>query len=262
MTVELRTHDAVERAESERERIEGKVAAFEQFAERVREASPDAGRGVGASARSAPGRSAGNALAVGTSSVGNADGVSVVREAFRDTVLSYADADSLPEAMADELSRDLAAALSPAAGAFGPGLADQLVSRAEARAEECQLLADAIATERDRARAVGDELDAIIDWVAETDETPLLQLGFEELRERHDRLADRRETCDRLACERQATIRGTRREGLTGIRERELLDHLYGDFVEAHPMLADLARVDDLLAECQRAVRRHLCARV
>ncbi|MFC7080570.1 DUF7260 family protein [Halorussus caseinilyticus] len=137
-----------------------------------------------------------------------------------------------------------------------------MVSRAETRSEECALLADAVGTERDRLREVGDELDRIIDWLSEADETPLLQLGFEELRERHDRLADFRETCDRLARQRQATIRGTRRDGLTGIRERELLDHLYADFEDDHPMLADVARVADLLDDSQRAVRRHLCARV
>ncbi|WP_137286834.1 DUF7260 family protein [Halorussus salinisoli] len=268
MTVELRTHAASERAESERERIEGKVAAFETFAERVHDVSSDVGgkvgtgQQVGASAQSPTGRSPGNALAVGASSTGTAGGAAAVREAFCETVLPYAETDSPTEAMADELSPDLAAALSPAAGAFAPGLAAQLVSRAESRRDECELLADAIGTERDRLRAVADELDGITDWLAEADETPLLQLGFEELRERHDRLTAFRETCDRLARERQATVRGTRRDGLTGIRERELLDHLYADFADDHPALADLAQVDDLLADGQRAVRRHLCARV
>lgn len=264
MTLELRTRDAVERAEAERERVAEKAAAFETFAERVAEAAPEDGRRVGATGSAPPNVPSGSALAVGASSAGtNASEAEAVREAFRETVLPYADAASPTQAMADELSADLAAALSPAAGGLTPGLADQLVSRAETRREECALLADGMATERDRLRSVGDELDAVTDWLAAADETPLLQSGFGDLRERHDRLADFRETCDRLARRRQATIRGTRRDGLTGVRERELLDHLYADELPAdHPVLADLAELDDLLADAQRAVRRHLCARV
>jgi hypothetical protein len=270
--VELRTHAAVERAEAERERIERKVAAFEAFAERVSEVSADAGQQAGGVGRSGPagstpagGSLAGSAVTAGTTASGTRatdDAAETVREAFAETVLPYADADTLSEAMADELSAELATALSPAAGGFTPGLKAQLLSRVEARTKECGLLADAIGTERDRIRAVADELDAATDWLAEADETPLLQLGFEELRERHDRLAEFRETYDRLADERQSAVRGTQNDGLTGIRESELLDHLYADFEDDHPVLADLARLDDALADCQRAVRKHLCARV
>ncbi|WP_135826230.1 DUF7260 family protein [Halorussus ruber] len=280
MNIQLRTHAAVERAEAERERIEEKVAAFEEFGERVSEVSADAGQQVGGasgptrsagSANSRRGQSggsalAGSAVAAGATASGGtratADAAETVREAFAETVLPYADADTLSEAMADELSAELAAALSPAAGGFTPGLKGQLLSRVESRTKECGLLADAIGTERDRIQAVADELDAATDWLAEADETPLLQLGFEELRERHDRLAEFRETCTRLAGERQSAVRGTQNDGLTGIRESELLDHLYADFEDDHPVLADLARLDDALADCQRAVRKHLCARV
>lgn len=268
--VELRTHAAIERAEAERDRIEEKVAAFETFGQRVREVSADAGERAGVSANPRLGQSTGSTLAAGTTSArsaprtggATASGAETVREAFAETVLPHADADTLAEAMADELSAELAAALSPAAGGFAPGLKGQLVSRVEARQEECGLLADAIGTERDRLRVVADELDDVIDWLAEADRTPLLQLGFEELRERHDRLAEFRETCDRIAAGRQSAVRGTQSDGLTGIRKSELLDHLYADFGDDHPVLADLARLDAALADCQRAVRDHLCARV
>jgi len=268
-TGDRRTHAAIERAEVERERIEEKVAAFEAFGERVREVSADAGQRASASAKSPTARSMGSTLAAGAASAGRATGTGTatssaetVREAFAETVLPHADAETLAEAMADELSSELAAALSPAAGGFAPGLKGQLVSRVEARQTECGLLADAIESERDRVRAVADELEAITDWLTAADETPLLQLGFEELRQRHDRLTAFRETCDRIASERQSAVRGTRKDGLTGIRESELLDHLYGGFEDDHPVLADLARLDAALADCQRAVRHHLCARV
>jgi hypothetical protein len=269
-TTELRTHDAIERAEAERERIEEKVAAFETFGERVREVAADAGQRASASANSPTGRSMGSTLAAGAASTGRTtgtgtattSGAETVREAFAEAVLPHADAGTLSEAMADELSTELAAALSPAAGGFAPGLKAQLASRVEARQKECGLLADAIETERDRLRAVADELEGITDWLAEADETPLLQLGFEELRQRHDRLTTFRKTCDRIAGERQSAVRGTQNDGLTGIRESELLDHLYGSFEDDHPVLADLARLDAALADCQRAVRHHLCARV
>lgn len=294
MSVELRTHVAVERAEAEREHVEQKVSAFETFAERVQEMATDdpatttvgtpnaTETGERALAVSPIATSAGTAGANAMDAGANAtnapesatgagpsaksrtasDGAEAVREAFRDTVLDSADADEMATALRDELTPELAAALAPVGSGLGANLRTRLVSKAEERSSECGLLADAIGTERDRLRDVAAELDAVTDWVAEADETPLRQLGFEALRERHDRLAEFRTTCDRLARERQAIVRGTRRDGLTGIRERELLDHLYADFEEDHPVLADLARLDDLLADCQRAVRSHLCARV
>ncbi|UPV73687.1 hypothetical protein M0R89_14210 [Halorussus limi] len=259
--LDLRTPAAVERAAAERDRIEEKVAAFGEFRERVESVPTDANRRAGRSSRSGS-RAVGSALAVGASGTSTTGGAATVREAFRETVLPYADADSMQEAMADELSPELTAALSPAAGGFSTGLQRQLVSRADRRRKECGLLADGIEGERDRVRALADELGEITDWLADADETPLLQLGFEELRARHDRLEEFRATCDRLAAERQAAIRETRSDGLTGIREAELIAHLYGEFDDAHPVLADLAELDAVLAECQRAVRRHLCARV
>jgi len=259
-SLDRRTPAAIERAASERDRIEEKVAAFGEFRERVVDVSTDASGRGSRSARS--GQSAGGTLAVGTTASSSADGAATVREAFGETVLPYADADSMQEAMADELSPELTAALSPAAGGFSTGLKRQLVSQADQRRTECRLLADGIEGERDRVREIADELDEILDWLATADETPLLQLGFEELRARHDRLDGFRETCDRLAAERQAAIRETRNDGLTGIREAELIDHLYGEFGDAHPVLADLAEIDALLADCQRAVRKHLSARV
>jgi hypothetical protein len=260
--LDLRTPAAVERAAAERDRIEEKVAAFGEFRERVAavSASDASGRG-GQSGRSSAGNSAGSALAVGTGTDAS-DGAATVREAFRETVLPYAAADSMQEAMADELSPEVTAALSPAAGGFSTGLKRQLVSRTDQRRKECRLLADGIEGERDRVRAVAEELDEITGWLADADETPLLQLGFGQLRTRHDRLDEFRATCDRLAAERQAAIRETRSDGLTGIREAELIDHLYGEFADAHPVLADLAELDAALADCQRAVRGHLCARV
>ena len=259
MTVDLRLPDAIERADAERERIERKVAAFEAFADRVADISPSGGQRAGSPGGTTNLPAGGSALATGTT---GGTGTEAAREAFRETVLPYAETDSMQEALADELSPDLAAAFSPAVGGFAAGLRDRLVSRAETRAEECQLLTDGIAAERDRLREFADELDAVTDWLAAADETPLLQLSFEELRARHDRLAECRETCDELAERRQAGLRETKRDGLVGVRERELRDHLYAEFETDNPVLADLAELDATLADCQRSVRRHLCARV
>ncbi|WP_435178297.1 DUF7260 family protein [Halorussus sp. AFM4] len=259
--VELRTPEAVERAAAERDRIEEKVEAFAAFGDRVAELSADAGRRAGA-AKPAAARSAQSAVVAGGASTQSVETTANVREAFRETVLPYAEPESPQQAMADELSPELTTALSPAAAGLTPGLKDQLLSRVERRRRECRLLADAIETERERLDELGEELGRIVDEVADADETPLLQLGFEELRERHDRLAELRERCDRLAADRQAAIRGARRDGLTGVRQSELLDHLYGDLRAAHPGLADLARLDAVLADCQRVVRDHLCSRV
>lgn len=259
--IDLRTPEAVERAAAERERIEEKVDAFDAFGDRVAGVSAEAGRRAG-TANPAAARATETAVVASGTPARSAGAAESVREAFRETVLPYAEPESLQQAMADELSPELTTALSPAAGGLTPGLKSQLVSRAEQRRRECRLLADAIETERERLAELGDELDRIVGEVVGADETPLLQLGFEELRERHDRLAELRATCDRLAADRQAAIRGARHDGLTGVRQSELLDHLYADLPDGHPGLADVARLDAVLADCQRAVRDHLCSRV
>ena len=273
MTVQLRTHAAIERADAERGRAGEKAAAYRQFADRVEGVlgNGEAANGTTANDGSTDGPVAasamrqsqtGGALAVSGASRAASPDTEAVREAFAATVLPHADAETTERALADELSTDLAAALSPAAGGLSSGLGARLLERVSERHRECQLLSKAIEDERERLEAVAAELDAVTSWVADADETPLLQLGFEELRERHERLERHRETCDGLARERQAARRGTRNDGLTGIRRCELLALLYEGFADDNPVLADLARLDDVLAECQRSVRRHLCARV
>ncbi|WP_132060697.1 DUF7260 family protein [Halorussus amylolyticus] len=261
MTVELRTHAAIERADAERDRIEAKADAFDAFDERVRaiSATPVGRASASAATASAPG----GALAVlsGKGGPTDAGGTKAVREAFAATVLPRVETDSARAAMADELSPDLATALSSAGAGFAPELKARLVSRIGERRAECRLLADAIGTERDRLASAADRLDEMTEWVADADDTPLSDLGFDGLRARHDRLAAFRATCDELARDRQADLRGTHRDGPTGVRARELLDLLYDDFADGHPLLADIARLDSLLADCQRAVRRHLCSR-
>ncbi|MFC4551844.1 MULTISPECIES: DUF7260 family protein [Halorussus] len=264
MSVELRTQAAMERCETEREETEAKAAAFEAFAERVADAPVESG-GAGSGGALSGGTPSGGGPAAGALSVHatgtSSNGVDVVRSAFRETVLPHADADGVTAAMADELSTDLAAAFSPAANGLPRESKRTLLERVDERRSECRLLVAAVDAERERLDEFAAELDAVTGWLAEADETSLLRLGFEDLRARHDRLASFRETCDELARERQAELRGTRNSGLKGIRKRELVDALYGNFPDDHPVLADLARLADLLADCQRAVRRHLCAR-
>lgn len=283
MSVRLRTHAAVDRATGERERVEEKRAAFERFAARVENVSPESPatgdaltkngasmkRGTSAktlrraSAGVTPasnGNAPGGVLTAGSPSA-SSGGVGAIRAAFRELVLPLTAADSVDEALADELSPDLAAAFAPAANGFGPEPKRQLLERVRERRTECRLLADAIDDEREQLRDATEELDGVVAWLVSADETPLTELEFEQLRERHERLETHRERCDELAAERQAALGGTRNDGLTGIRKRDVLALLYDDFAVDHPVLADVARLTDLLADCQRTVRRHLCTR-
>ena len=244
----------MDRATAERERVEEKRAAFERFAARVESESV---RAEHTATNVSP---AGNALAVGTP--GASSGVvGAIRTAFRETVLPLTAADSVTDAFAEELSPDLAAAFSPATNGFGPESKHQLLERVRERRVECRLLGDAVDDEREQLRDAVAELDDVVAWLVSADETPLSELAFERLRERHERLQTHRERCDELAVERQDALGGTRNDGLTGIRKRDVLALLYDDFTVDHPVLADVARFADLLADCQRTVRRHLRTR-
>ncbi|GAB3689072.1 hypothetical protein GCM10028857_24000 [Salinarchaeum chitinilyticum] len=251
---------ARDRIDAERDAVEAKQAAFDSFVDRVEELSP-APSTTGAVATAA------NGLLARTSSP-NDDGCAAVRSAFAETVRPHSvddldDPEPLLETIRSELSDSIAVALAPTTDTtLSPGLVELIVSEARKRRAEAAVFRRALDREAAQLAAAADVVDEITGWIVEADERPLSELGFDALRRRHERLASDRDRCEALAMDRQAFLQGTTSEGAElGVRHRHILEYCYQDFPIDHPVLVTVVRLDDVCADCQRAVRKHLVRR-
>ncbi|GGL73285.1 DUF7260 family protein [Halocalculus aciditolerans] len=267
MVVDTYVDDAEARVADERDHVTGERAAFTQFRKTVADMTPRTGTGNGRTGGSAA--SGGGAAA--TSFVGDSAGTTQcarVREAFADTVRPYSvddvDADEpLLVTVREELGESVALALAPNTSlGFTPTVKNALLSTVGDRRQELDAMTHALDRETDSLRDAAADIDDITAWLADVDETPLTALDFDGLRRRHDALADHRATCDRLAADRQTFLRRTTSHNATvGLTHRSLVPYLYQEFSVTYPVLVTVARLDAVLDDCQRAVRRHLTAR-
>jgi hypothetical protein len=259
----VRTHidQARPRVETERDAVESKLEALGAFVDRVSELSaepsPPSPSGVTATA--------GAQLRAESSPDGRCR---AVRTAFDETVRphSVAEVDGSEPLLAtirSELTDSVAVALAPTTDvSFSPDLKRMIVAEAKARRTETDVLRRALEREETQLANAGDTVDDITAWIAETDETPLTDLGFEALRRRHETLARHRDRCEKLARRRQEFLGRTTSESVeAGVRHESLVPYLYEDFPVDHPVLATVARLDVACEACQRAVRDHLVRR-
>lgn len=255
-----RARTAVER---EREVLSEEGSAYEAFRRRVESLSAaEMGRsgGVGGThggiaTRTAHGDTSGGAC-------------EAVREAFAETVRPYSVDDvgdePLLETIREELGDGIALALAPTTEtAFTPQTKGAILTAARERRRGIDATIDALDSEAESLCTVGKAVGEITDWIAAAEETPLSELGFEELRERHDRLAEFRDRCERLLDDRQELLlRTTGRNQSADVSHRSLVRYLYSSLPVVYPVLSTVARLYDVLGECQRAVRASLTRRV
>jgi hypothetical protein len=245
--------------DAEQEVVDAKAEAFGAFADRVTEIPTDP----------TPASPAGVTATAGAHLRPDAQTENrcrAVRRAFAETVAPHVTGggESLLAAVRGEFTDAIAVALAPTTETpFSRELKQATVTAARTRRTETELLHRVLSTERaqlDDAREVVDDVTA---WLVDANETPLSDLGFEALRDRHETLDRFRGRCDALVERRQTFLRGTTSERAdAGIRHRSLIPSLYEDFPVDHPVLVTAVRLDDVCAACQRAVRRHLVRRV
>jgi len=121
----------------------------------------------------------------------------------------------------------------------------------------------ALARERQSLGNAEEGIRAIIDGAEAPGSGYLHRCGFDELRERHDRLEAYRARCDRLARERQAVLASATSYGASaGMDHRTLVGYLYEDLPTGHPVLTAIVRVYAGCDGSQRALRDHLTRRV
>jgi hypothetical protein len=261
VAVETSLDRAAERVRAEREVVAAKREAFDAFRDRVADipASAPPAATTGMTATAGQGFRADGA---------GDDRCRRVRTAFDETVgphsVADVDSESLLATIRNEFTDAIAVALAPTTQpSFSPELKRLLLSETEDRRTETEVMDRALAREQSALDDAAGTVDRITTWIAEADETPLSDLGFEALGDRHGTLADHRAACEELVRDRQAFLDDTTNLGTDlGIRHRSLLGYVYQDLPVAHPVLATAVRLDATCEECQRAVRDHLVRRV
>lgn len=264
MTVTTRIHEALGRVQRERRHVGEELNAYERFAESVRETDPvraPASSGVVAA------RGGGSVPSISMAPRNRSTTTSAerVRERFAETVYPHSDeGGSIDEVLAAELGEEIATTLAPTSvGRFTPEVQTAIRSAVDRRRAELRAMERALETEAESLETTRTGVEPILEWLADADERPLLDFGFDELHERHRLLDDHRARCDALARERQSVLRGTTsHDGAAGLAHQTLVEHLSRNVETTYPVLATVTRLDELCKECQRAVRDHLTRRV
>ncbi|EMA31325.1 DUF7260 family protein [Halobiforma nitratireducens] len=280
--------DAETRVEAERDATSAKLSAFDRFASGVDDvptdsppASPaDSGRTIGSpgapTVRSGVGPTA---MAVGSDATDRAsvDSRRAVRDLFAETVRPRsvddvdvdvdADADGtepLCVTLAEELGDDVAVALAPSTDRqFTPELKQGVLEAVDQRRAELETMRGALDTEATSLESTIETVEEIREWFRHADETPLLELGFDALRRRHEALADHRRRCrDRLDRRQEVLRETTVHGGAAGLEHRTLVTYLYGNLPSTYPVLTTVLCLLEQCRTAQRAVRDHLTRRV
>lgn len=240
--------------ERERRQLTAEQRAFERFRRRVaalETVAPQttvATAGSGISANSDAGTTGG--VGIGTAGTATrcrpSEGLSQVRDAYVETVMSVPHYDDLYdetwlESVAEEFSEELAAALDQHTQ-LHPKLQQSLVTAAAQAGDNRTELLERVETEREAVEDAACELSDIRAELQSLLDQPLAHVEFNALRLTRNRLELLRERCDDLALERQTALRRRRREfpiSDIGTLER----YFYGDCEHTYPILAAIAQL-------------------
>lgn len=262
MAVKTHIEPARTRVQSEQEAIEAKFTAFETFRTRVEEL-PSEG---------SPSSFSGAIAAVGSySRCGNThdDRCRAVRTAFAETVRPHSvneldESEPILTTIRTELNDSVALALaSTSHSPFSKELKHAIIDEVRARQTQLTVMNRALIREVAVLEDAAQIVDDVTDWITAKEERRLTDVGFDDLRYRHERLAVYRDRCEELVGERQALLRETTREKAdAGIRNWNLVQYLYSEFPVTFPILTTLLRLHETCSSCQRSIRDHLVRRV
>ncbi|MFW5964913.1 MAG: DUF7260 family protein [Natronomonas sp.] len=257
---------AIDRVDEEVAHVEATAKAFERFDAEVRALDPttlpDGGGVAAADGQVTP---ASPAIRQGGPTTAGAE---TVRSLFEETVRPYSvadldEAEPLTATMSEELGTGIAAVLDPSTpGQFTAEVQQSIHDAVEQRQAELRAMERALDIERASLTGSLQRLEATCEWLVAADERPLSALGFEALRERHERLETRRRACEDIVADRQAVLDRTTSEGAkTGLTHRSLVEYLSQERSRTYPVLSATARLEATCRDCQRTVRDHLTTR-
>lgn len=173
-----------------------------------------------------------------------------LRERFEATVRPHsledvAGTEPVTETIREELGERVALALAPDGNPrYTPQLRDGIFASIDERRAGLRAMSSAVDRELTFLREAREEIGGMIDGFGEADGRYLYEHGFNELRERHDRLEAYRTRCDRLARERQTVLASATSYGASaGMNHRTLIAYLYRSLPTNHPVLTAIVRL-------------------
>jgi len=260
--IETHVDSATEAAERERAALTEQGAAYEEFRRRVASLSTTEIR------RGCAGATAHGSVTARTARADTGGAACErVRETFAETVRPHSIDDvgeePLLETIREELGDGVALALAPTTDAgFTPKTKRAVLTATRERSRGIEATVAAIDSELESLETAADVVAGLTEWLAAANETPLSSLGFDALRNRHERLATHRSQCDSLLTERQELLASTTgRNQSADVTHRSLVRYLYSSYPVVYPVLSTVTRLVDLLDDCQRTVRSHLTRR-
>lgn len=266
MSVDTYVKRGIDRVEGEQKLLAGEVTALDRFAAGVADFEPV----TPAESTGAVRPTSGGATPAATGFRPTPSGTSQierVRELFAETVRPHSAADgseTLDGTIEEELGPEIAAVLSPSTpGGFTAEVKAAIRSTVAQRRAERYAMERALDLEEESLTAALAEIEGITDRLVTENRTPLIDLGFEALRDRHETLAAHRSRCERISRERQEVLhRTTSHEMDAGLTQLSLVGYLYDDLETTFPVLSTVVRLERVCRESQRAVRDHLIRRV
>jgi hypothetical protein len=172
--------------------------------------------------------------------------------------------ETVHEAIATELSRDVAVALATTASNGLPSrLKRAVLDESSRRQREMALTVRVLERERESLTGARDSLDEIRGWLDDHHDVRLSTRDFDTLATWHRRLDDHLETLDDVAARRQRHLdRSTAADLTVALCHRTLAEYLYTDFAATFPVLDACASLASACTSAQRTVRDHLVGRV
>lgn len=263
MVIESYITDAQTCVQAEQEALDDKHEAYETFIQKVEKLQ------VYQRSASATGIKTVGGMANHSSDRSRPDRCRLVRNIFDQTIRPHSVADidesePLLETIRQELTDEIAVALAPTTEiSFTSELKQMTLTEAKAQQLEIEVCRQAIDREESQVSDVNKTVENILTWIVEANETRLLELSFDALKQRHETLAEYRNRCDEIAYQRQDFINKSTTRGVdVGFEHRSLIPYLYQDLEIDFPVLATVANLDMACQSCQRTIRQQLIRRV
>ncbi|MFW5983643.1 MAG: DUF7260 family protein [Halobacteria archaeon] len=246
-------HEALQVVKEECRTVSRKLTELERFRRSVREMNTlDGGRSTGTQASDGGGVRA----VTSTRSTGCVCGDVV--DAF-DGSLNRCEDTSLERAMSGELGKEIASTiLQDRSSKLSSGLKGAILHSVDERRSQLRVLEKALEKEKRSVSETVKLLESINESLVT--EGSLIDLGFDELRQRHGTLIYLREDCEDRIQERQQTLSETTKEAaVAGLRHMSLIEYLYEGLEVEHPVLSTLTEAIRVCEENEMEVRKHIC---
>ena len=252
---ETEAHRALQTVNEEKQITSKKLTEIDRFRRKVHrmdtadgsltdgtQRSPDGGVRAVASTRQNPAYTCGDVI-----------------EAFDDTLNNCEESTSMERTITGELGKDVAALLLQNDKAnLTSELKRAVLSSVDERQSQLRVLEKALETEEESVRSTVELVESVNDSIVA--EETLINLGFDELRQRHGNLICLKNGCESRIQDRQQTLSETTKEASTaGLRHMSLVECLYEGPSPDHLVLSTLTEAVRVCERKEQEARKYIC---